>query len=140
MKRDSQRSKVYACDDALMEKTHRRETVAEMQIIVDAMLGQLDGIVDTCYLTPIKVKDGRARRRPCGGFGSISMPKFCRYDLMLAHEVAHCIQINMYGKRTAWHGPEFCTLYLLLVKRGISVDMARQLAVEFRKRGVDYIV
>jgi putative metallohydrolase (TIGR04338 family) len=60
------------------------------------------------------VKDGRGRRNACGGPGGISIPVWARNEAVVLHELAHTICLRQ-GGREAFHGWQFCAVYLRLV-------------------------
>lgn len=56
------------------------------------------------------------------------------YQVTLIHELTHCIVLAPY----AAHGPMFCAVYLGLLAKYMSKDIAISLAKEFQKNGVRF--
>ena len=107
MKRDNQRQRLYDAEaDALSVLAQKRWVrVPEMQVYVDSLVATKWFRDRWPWLHKIKVKDGRGRRRACGGNGSVSMPLWTRREYLLLHEIAHCV--TSFGA-LSWHGPAFC--------------------------------
>jgi putative metallohydrolase (TIGR04338 family) len=143
MKRDFQRSRVYAAERELDgTPTHRK--LAECQAFVDKVLrskwwrsrGGESGIV---------VEDGRGRSRACyqSGFFSmtgrgirppvVKLPRWARSELVILHELAHSLTNG-----GPWHGREFARNFLALVGRFMGREAATALRESYRKHRVKY--
>ena len=132
--RDYQRAKVYKAEDLVKVGSIKFKSLAETQEFVNS-------IVKSCWYknrffrwSRVKVEDGRkvAYGFPTEGF--IHAPKWARTNLFILHEFAHVI-----GRMDVPdHGKEFCALYLLLVKRWIGPDCAKELKEKFKEFGVEY--
>ncbi len=129
-KRDTQRSKVYrfewrvesrfakcGCNDVL--------SLDECRDLVHRMLGY-HGIT-----APVRVTDGRGRRRACGSARTIKLPVNCRNEFTVAHEVCHTVQARK-GLSCAWHGPEFTRLLVNTLNTHLGVS--RQILRDCMKR------
>jgi putative metallohydrolase (TIGR04338 family) len=139
-KRDTQREKLYRAEKVL-EKFERNLPHLEMvnlfleDIFADPWFQKEYGsIVKTWH-----VKDGRRRRSACGwrqGFTAcMKLPRHTRVDWIILHELAHGIQ----PAASAWHGPEFASIYTKLVARFMGDAAFRALTDSFREAGVRYL-
>jgi len=75
----------------------------------------------------IRVGDGRGRwRTACGSINEIKLPKFARDKIIILHEIAHSATLRTHPD-AAWHGPEFCFNFLMLVGRWLGKEMKEEL-------------
>lgn len=94
------------------------------------------------FKTPISIKltDGRGRNR-AGCYGTISaiikIPRWCRTDVMLLHEIAHA---TVWDKTQAAHGEVFCANYLFLVQKVLGEKVHQRLVDSFKKQNVRFSV
>lgn len=146
--RDSQRSKVYAAENAITkgrlfeEMDSVKAFVAKVQ--ASSSLQKKYGE----FLSPhIHVGDGRARRKAGGNAQGIWMPKWSRSELIICHELAHTISSRKYRVRwtaggsadkIAGHGWEFCEVYLDLVRVMLGNSTAEELKQSFTKHKVRF--
>ena len=145
--RDSQRSKVYGAEREVKfpKALERLETVPEIEAwlskIMRSAWWKKYKIQSAAFINrepfplklykSIRVKDGRGRRHACGGHGSISLPMWSRYRLVILHEVAHVLQ-----RERPWHGRQFTQIFLDLVRRWIGKPAYTELRAAFRKHRV----
>lgn len=148
--RDNQRKKVYEaekCFDAL----HISKPLASLQDIEGFLRFVYTSDWFQAHFPRVKqfvVKDGRGRSSACGwGYtyndrGVIAMgaamkvPRSLRRDWVVLHELAHGIQ----PQATAWHGPEFCGIYVRLVQQFMGDEAAKVLLRNFHVQRVKYVL
>lgn len=145
--RDSQRSKLYAAEDAAFDLGYNgfqsRDTLSlqECQAIVDKVWASK--IIRRKYsratrysLAPL-VCDGRGRRRACYSPGRhvIKLPRWSRQKYIVLHEIAHALA---YASDRAFHGWEFCECYLHLVRVFVNRGAEDKLKQEFKTRRVRF--
>jgi putative metallohydrolase (TIGR04338 family) len=139
--RDNQRTKVYEAENTLSPVSRVFITVDEMQVFINNVIGSARFKNRFKLNKPIRVSDGRGRRRACcANFYyeyRLKMPKWARTDYILLHELAHAITEDKY----AWHGPEFCANYLYLIQNFMEHNEAYTLLVDsFKETGVRFSV
>lgn len=72
-------------------------------------------------------RKGQGRGRAHPDRGMISLPRMAWRRWYVVHELAHLIA----PRRAAWHGPEFCRIYLAMLDRFCVEDEGRKLRVAF---------
>lgn len=149
--RDSQRSKLYAAEDAFC----KRPDICDIE-------GGFDGIDEIQLYTgkllasawfhrrwpvpAIQVIDGRARRSPAafrrrdrGDWQYfIAIPRFARHEESVLHEIAHCCVYATKTEPLSGHGWQFAATLLDLIGRQMGADARRVLVDEFKVRRVRY--
>lgn len=134
--RDSQRSKVYKAEEVLKEGDVRLDTVPEIQSYVDRLIKSAWFRRRWPSVKSVIVKDGRGRiRAGASDDGSILMPFWCRYRYIVLHEISHLLP----DWNVADHGPEFCKVYLELVKHCMGRDAWEKLRTSFKNNRVKWI-
>ena len=143
--RDAQRSKVYKAEEdrrLAVDGAKHVMTLPEIRKVVADLIEDPRFPQYWPHVKVINVKDGRRRRsaygctpEETGGPGEIGLPKFARYRLVVCHELAHVVT----AEDAAWHGPEFCRNYLLLVGMLISGRCMHLLMESFEEHGVKYL-
>ena len=140
--RDNQRQRVYNAEREVNHFYFRQggehlETVPIMQAYLDKLMRS--AWFKKNYPGPweIEVRDGRGRRNACASkvYGyeyRIKMPLWSRSEMILLHELAHCLTN---GHR---HGRVFCYHYIALVERQMGKDKAEELRAAFRRHNVDW--
>ena len=125
--RDSQRARLYRAE-GLVDAGRRLPTVERMQAWVDALLAS-DWFVARWGSKSLEVRPGFGHRRATADQvnGVLQMPKWARSELVLLHEVAHCIT----PPTVASHGPEYAGVLLALARRGMSPATAQRLEDAF---------
>lgn len=138
--RDSQRSRVYRAEnEALKSLARRYETMDELTGFVHSIVRR----TRTLKVAPelkrsITIKDGRGRSNAGGNMSGIIMPVWSRRDYIVLHELSHTIIERRYARSPAWHGWEFCAVYLKLVRSVMGVAAHDALRASFKKHGVRY--
>lgn len=139
--RDSQRSKIYAAEDAAFNRGFSEGlTVGECQAIVDKVLASRT--VRERYPRadlPVLVADGRGRRSACYaatryGRPTLCIPRSLRSKWVVLHELAH----HLTHKRGVPHGWEFAECFLYLVRVFIGRHAEARLKQEMKARRVKY--
>jgi len=86
---------------------------------------------------PPRVKDGRGTRIARGGESYINIPLWARKTDIIIHEACHTISMREYD-RIAYHGWEFCAVYLEVTLSILGEDAYSALLKSFRKHGVKF--
>jgi hypothetical protein len=140
--RDSQRGRVYKCDDVANRHWDNRriETVPELQAFANLCFTHPD--IRAKYGKTVRkfavVRDGRRCRRALGGPAGIQMPRWSRTLVITCHELAHTITIRHYGRGVQAHGVYFCEAYLDLIKAMGTAFLYETLKTAFDEHGVHY--
>jgi len=146
--RDFQRKAVYTAERALPEHDNGHMDIHGCRAFVQKVLKskrvfKLTHIKtnETLYrdfCQSIEVRDGRGTRWAKGGRYFISLPKWARTKLVILHELAHSFTIRRYSN--AKHGPEFCHVFLNVVRMMMGKEVAGRLEESFCKQKVDYFL
>jgi putative metallohydrolase (TIGR04338 family) len=116
--RDTQRSRVYKCDWAMEPLSKPLPAVRDVERFVKKVFNSKRvqaAFPKACRWSRLPtVGDGRGRRRAFGWEGGIKIPVWARTDFVVIHELAHTITMRE-GNREAFHGWQFCSVYLKLV-------------------------
>jgi putative metallohydrolase (TIGR04338 family) len=129
--RDSQRARLYRAEGEV-DAGRRLPTVERMQAWVDA-LAATDWFVARWGERAFDVRPGFGHRRATADqHGVLQMPKWARSEMVLLHEVAHCLTPVTY----AAHGPEYAGVLLALARRGIGPAAAQALEDAFDRERV----
>ncbi len=128
--RDSQRSKVYAAEQAAFGAAARLDHADAKRycrtVLVEEGLGR------------VTIKSTRRRDGGCWARKSeIGLSRDGVAKWLVLHEVAHVVA---WENEPAGHGPEFAGTYLELVYRHLGVDAARKLRDQFDAHRVKYHV
>ena len=131
--RDTQRQRLYNAEQAMGflgdGPGKRMETVAEMQSFVDALLRSRWFKARWGVWGRIEVRDGRGRSSAAAfGQHQIRVPRWARSELVVLHEVAHCLTPRGYAS----HGPEFAGVFVALVRQVMGPAAAASLRDSFR--------
>lgn len=115
--RDTQRARVYKCDPVVREFAKPLTSVKDVERFVRKTFASKR--VQAAYPKAMRwslprVGDGRGRSNACGGFGGIKIPVWAREEATVIHELAHTICLRE-GGNEAYHGWQFCAIYLKLV-------------------------
>ena len=129
--RDSQRARLYRAECEL-DPGRRLPTVARMQAYVDGLVA-LDWFTARWPGRTFEVRPGFGHRRATADAnGVLQMPKWARSEMVLLHEVAHCL--------TPWsfapHGPEYAGVLLSVVRHGMGPATAQALEDAFDRQRV----
>ena len=124
--RDSQRARLYRAEN-YVDHGRRLPTVERMQAWVDALCAT-DWFVARWGSRSFDVRPGFGHRRATADEnGVLQMPKWARTELVLLHEVAHCLTPSTF----AAHGPEYAGVLLTLARRGMGPGTAQLLEDAF---------
>jgi putative metallohydrolase (TIGR04338 family) len=140
--RDSQRSKVYRAESDAATRGGSFETIPEIEAYLERVFSHEWFKRHHPHALRFLVKDGRGRRKACGGAQGLcvvmSMPKWFRTEDVVLHELAHGLVELKWGRGTAWHGWEFCKTLLELVRHYIDAESADNLRLSFKEHRVRY--
>ena len=129
--RDSQRARLYRAEGEV-DAGRRLPTVEKMQAYVDALAGA-DWFLRRWGERAFDVRPGFGHRRATADeHGVLQMPKWARSELVLLHEVAHCLT----PRSVASHGPEYAGVLLALARRAMSPGTAQCLEDAFVRQRV----
>ena len=133
--RDSQRARLYRAESEV-DAGRRLPTVERLQAYVDHLVG-LDWFVARWGTHAIEVRPGYGHRRATADQdGVLQMPRWARTELVLLHEVAHCVT----PATAAAHGPEYAGALLSLVRRCMGPAPAQALEDAFVRQRVAWRV
>lgn len=136
--RDTQRSKVYAAENAAFDKSKSEGMSVEdvERFVAEVWRSDTAKAMRVAKGDPDRgaprVADGRGCRWARGGVGKITIPLWARSRWIVLHELAH----SLTSRRHAAHGPEFCRNYLELVERFLGFEARERLGWEMLKRRV----
>ena len=129
--RDSQRARLYRAESGV-GAGRKIPTVERMQAWVDG-LAATDWFVDRWGARAFDVRPGYGHRRATADeHGVLQMPRWARTELVLLHEVAHCLA----PRTCAAHGPEYAGVLLALARRGMGPATAQALEDAFARERV----
>jgi len=125
--RDSQRARLYRAEGEV-DAGRRLATVERMQAWVDGLVAT-DWFVARWGVRSFEVRPGFGHRRATADTvnGVLQMPKWARSELVLLHEVAHCLTPATFAS----HGPEYAGVLLALARRGMGPGTAQRLEDAF---------
>jgi putative metallohydrolase (TIGR04338 family) len=131
--RDSQRARLYRAEGEV-DTGRRLPTVEKMQAYVDGLLGA-DWFLARWGERTLEVRPGFGHRRATANEqGVLQMPKWARTELVLLHEVAHCLT----PVTVAPHGPEYAGVLVALSRRAMSPGTAQSLEDAFARHRVKW--
>lgn len=129
--RDSQRARLYRAEGEV-DAGRRLPTVERMQAYVD-VLAAADWFVARWGVRTFDVRPGFGHRRATADQnGVLQMPKWARRELVLLHEVAHCLTPSTFAP----HGPEYAGVLLALARRGMGPATGQLLEDAFARQRV----
>ena len=131
MARDNQRQRVYNAQRDLPEY-HQLMTWPE----VEAFCQKVNDSVWFRSRWVITVRPVLKRGGSAYGYGGgrITLPAFARNPIVILHEIAHTVRPA--GPDVAAHGPEFCGIFLGLVRHFLGAETGRQLRQNMRTHRV----
>ncbi len=137
--RDNQRQKVYNAErtTSMWKQPDRIDDIHELTKYVKK-ISKSAWFRRRFGPNEIAVKDGRRRSSACGGWGEINMPRWSRFKLCILHEFAHAVQTRV-ARGSAWHGREFCKIYIAFVKKWIGAEAAEELKQAFKTHKAKYV-
>jgi putative metallohydrolase (TIGR04338 family) len=129
--RDSQRARLYRAEDEV-GPGRRLPTVEALQAYVD-------GLVAAEWFSArwgdrwFEVRPGYGHRRATADErGVLQLPRWARSELVVLHEVAHCLVPTSFAS----HGAEYAGVLLSLVRRQLSAGVAQALEDAFQRHRV----
>ncbi len=130
--RDSQRARLYRAEGQV-DAGRSLPTVPSMQAWVDGLVAT-DWFVARWGDRAFEVRPGFGHRRATADAvnGVLQMPKWARSELVLLHEIAHCLTPLTFAS----HGPEYAGVLLALARRGIGPGTAQLLEDAFARERV----
>lgn len=139
--RDSQRAKVYRAEEVLESFAVSLPEIKDIEGYVQRVWASKR--VQAAFAFPNlmnvpRVHDGRGRRRPAANASMIKMPRWCRNTHIVLHELAHVIAICHHGRGVAWHGWQYCSVYLKLVLCVMGREAHNALKASFQKHRVRF--
>ena len=115
-----------------MDAGRRLPTVQRMQAYVDG-LAAADWFAARWADRSFEVRPGFGHRRATADEnGVLQMPKWARSELVMLHEVAHCLTPVAF----AAHGPEYAGVLLALARRAMSPATAQSVEDAFARQRV----
>jgi len=126
--RDSQRSRVYRAEHGLPGGT-AFPALQDCRAYVDGVTASAWWRSRYPALPAVEVRDGRgsSRARASTTVARISLPRGCRSQLVIFHELAHLATPRTF----AAHGPEFASRYLEMVEHFMGAAPADALHRRF---------
>lgn len=159
---DSQRKKVYRAEDVVFKffanggkqvggtgvvnkHTQEFETIGDckdwLMPIIDRKTFQRWYPRSAPYLwTNLVIRPGHgARRAFASGRGTITLPRWARNRAVMLHELSHLVVSLEYRRsECAFHGWQFCQVYLNLVRSVMGQDIHDALKAQFKKDRVKF--
>ena len=133
--RDSQRARLYRAEDEV-PRGRRLPTVEVLQAYADDLVAS-DWFAGRWGGRSLEIRPGFGHRRATADRnGILQMPRWSRTELVLLHEVAHCLTAEHY----AAHGPEYAGVFLALVRRRMSPASAQALEDAFVRHRVRWSI
>ena len=115
-----------------MPSGRRLPTVDVLQAYVDDLV-VADWFARRWGPRSFEVRPGYGHRRATADRqGVLQMPRWSRSELVVLHEVAHCLTAEQY----AAHGPEYAGVFLALVRRRLDPLAAQVLEDAFGRHRV----
>jgi hypothetical protein len=140
MIRDYQRTKVYTAENTALgfyKDTMTFEEAVEVSLrllnsnMVADMINDLEHVTPPCEVFEIRSGDKRSTCA-CANSEYMRLPKGTRNLPTICHELAHVLTIdNSTEPNYAYHGEEFCEVYLKLVQKFIGDDAHTDLLAAF---------
>lgn len=148
--RDNQRQRLYDAQEVLFEK---RVSKAALKHLVDtesawhgkyptveAVRDYVNEVLNSRWFQSrwgrkqIRVEAGRGSNADHSGYSMSVSTTHRRSEIVILHEIAHCIAIQMdpYG-HDAWHGPEMVGVLMALVRGQMGKESADTLTASFKK-------
>lgn len=129
--RDSQRARLYRAESEV-DPGRRLPTVERLQGHADALV-QADWFALRWPGRTFEVRPGFGHRKATAtADGVLQMPRWARTELVLLHEVAHCITPPTFAS----HGPEYAGVLICLVRRSMGPATAQALEDAFDRHRV----
>ena len=129
--RDSQRARLYRAEGEV-DCGRGLPSVERMQAYVDGLVAA-DWFVVRWGARSFEVRPGFGHRRATADErGVLQMPKWARTELVLLHEIAHCLTPPTFAS----HGPEYAGVLVALARRAMTPATAQSLEDAFTRHRV----
>lgn len=129
--RDSQRARLYRAEDEI-GPGRRLPTVEKLQAYVDH-LATSDWFHSRWGGRSFEIRPGYGHRRATAApNGVLQMPRWARTEVVVLHEVAHCLTPVEFAP----HGPEYAGILLSLVRRAVDPGTAQRMEDAFTRHRV----
>ena len=139
--RDSQRSRLYNADDALIPWSEPLPEMEDLERYTKWVFGlkRLRNALPGClsWKTP-DLRDGRRRNTAAATAWTVWMPRHSRKSYILLHELAHVLTRRTYGYEVAGHGWEYCSVFLKLVLYAMGREAYNALKASFKRYRVKF--
>lgn len=139
--RDSQRQKLYNAEQVVrpVHQGKRFETVEEISAYLETARQHKwwKTQFGAFPYQPFRVRPGFGARHAHGGGTTITLPIWARTELVIWHEIAHCITQWKYPSRAA-HGREYAQIFLSLIRHYLGQAAHDALKAAFRTYHVRY--
>lgn len=149
--KDLQKSRVYASEhfDARSQAAIRLLSYGKKystgNVHIEACQAYVDDLVQrawfirrwgTGWKIAVVQKSGGSAFGSSRGYrrGRMTLPVFARSEPVILHELAHIL--TNHRTDIAHHGPEFCGVYLELVRYAVGKDAAAQVRAQFRTKPI----
>lgn len=136
--RDTQQSRVYEAErEAYGPALHQGTmTHAEVVALVANLTEEIDG-------PAVHARHRRSGNRSRGGrlkdgTPYIGLTPHDRNPMMVCHELAHALVEDAEPRTHAWHGPQWCRVYLMLLELACGSNLVRVLEAAFDRNRVDH--
>ena len=129
--RDTQRARLYRAENEV-DPGRPLPTVAALQAYVDDLAAS-DWFLARWRARRFEVRPGYGHRRATAdGDGVLQMPRWARQELIVLHEVGHCLT----PADVASHGAEYAGVLVCLVRRRMGPGPAQALEDAFLRHRV----
>lgn len=143
--RDTQRSKVYRAEREAFGNNFdkfgsRIEDICDIHTYITkgiAVRATIKRRYANANIEKILIRPGIGARMARGGEIGLTLPKWARCEPVILHELAHTITIRTL-RDIAWHGREFCEVYLNLVHFVLGQEASEALKQAFKANNVKY--
>lgn len=136
--RDSQQPRVYAAEREAYGTTLHQGTMSHQAVVdlVRDLTEEIDGPV-------VHARHRRSGNRSRGGrlkdgTPYIGLTPHDRNPMMVCHELAHALVEDAEPRTHAWHGPQWCRVYLMLLELACGSNLVRVLEAAFDRNRVDH--
>jgi len=129
--RDNQRARLYRAENEI-DAGRALPTVGVMQAYVDGVAAT-GWFVDRWGDRTFEVRPGYGHKRATANReGVLQMPRWARREMVILHEVAHCVTPESF----AAHGSEYAGVFLAIVRRAMGLGPAQALEESFDRHRV----
>jgi hypothetical protein len=136
--RDTQKSRVYAAEDAFRRLIDDRAIVDRVAAWAFIEKVERDKWFRRTYgVWSFRIKDGRGTRIARGGYGRLNLPRWSRTPVVMLHEISHNVT-GAFECRGGAHGWEYCRAMLALVRHFLGREAHDKLRACYRERRVRY--